>query len=192
MLAAPGTAWRRGRSPTSPLPPRAPPQPKPPAAKTEQSFPLETRPGTSLCSSLPPRPRRQESAFERALWLPPAAGSLGDAMVGTFWGGLDQGYLRPSLPPFPAGWGRGRGDRSGCFCCGALREGWATPFSSRRNRDAPLMETCILLDPEGKVGVRHQPRSRLSGKCGYCKTHSCWSGASLGSLGLARVGKARI
>lgn len=183
-----------GADPTAPLLPPAPLQPKPPAASTEQSFPPETLQGTSLCSWLPPRPRRQESAFECAPWLPPAAGSLGDAMVGTVWGGLDRGYLRPRSLPFP--WaGGGDGDKEAVAVVFVVvlwgrdgrrlfpREGIATPG---------LMEACILLDPEGKVGVRHQPRSWLSGQCGYCKTHSCWNGASLGNLDLARAGKGRI
>lgn len=176
----------------APPPAPAPPQPKPAAASTQQSFPFETRPGTSLCSSLPPRPRRQESAFERALWLPPAAGSLGDAMVGTVWGGLDQGYLRPRSLLFP--WAGGGDEETVAVVfvvvlCG--RDGRRL-FPGEGIATLRLMEACILLDPEGKVGVRHQPQSWLSGKCGYCKTHSCWSWASLGSLGLARAGKARI
>lgn len=48
------------------------------------------------------------SAFERARWLPPAAGSFGDTLVRTVWGGLDRGQLSPSLLLFPLGSGRGQ------------------------------------------------------------------------------------
>lgn len=59
----------------------------------------------------------------------------------TSWRGLSgddltKGHLSASLLLFPLSRGKGRGVRGGCFCCGTLGEGRATPFSLQVNRDA--------------------------------------------------------
>ena len=119
-LCAP--SWRLrggGASPVSPLP-----QP-PPAASTARTFPPEVRPVTSRLPPgfLAPSLATEEGrAFERARCLSPAAGSFGDALVGTGWGGLDQDPLSPRALLFPLGWGEGGGDRGDCFCYGAFGE----------------------------------------------------------------------
>ena len=126
-------------------------------------------PGNFTLSLAPSAAKAAESASDRDLRLPPAAGSLGDAMVGTVRGGFDQGLPHsrsPLLPAFPLGLGGGGDGETVAFVCFvASGEGWAMPFALRRNRDAPSEGSAHPSYPEGKVGVRHQPRSWLSGKC---------------------------
>lgn len=192
-----GAPWRaaqgqRGRGVQSHLPPRLPqpPQPEPSAAASNtQSFPPETRPGTSrlLPGFLAPSGAKAAgSAFERAPGLPPAAGSFGDALVRTVWGGLDHGHLSPSLLLFPLGWGRGQETVVIVFVVVLLGRDGRRLFSWEWIEKLRPMEACILLDPEGKIGVRAQPQSWLAGKCSRCKRTFAGAGQPWVALGWAR------
>ena len=55
-----------------------------------------------------------------------------------------------------------------------------------------LIETCILLDPEGKVGMRAQPQSWLPRKCRGCKRTFAGAGQPWVALGWALSRKPRI
>lgn len=82
-----------GRSPTS-RPWRAPPQLELLGRPAPRKLFLPTRAQKLLPCFLAPSPAKEAgSAFELAWWLRPAAGSFGDALVGTVWGGLEQGIF---------------------------------------------------------------------------------------------------
>lgn len=97
------------------------------SARVGQKFSSRTRPGTSLVL-IPSGTLAAGSASERAPWLP----RLQVHSQTRRWGPSEEDLTwasAPSLAPFPDAWGRGRGDRGGCLCCGAFGEGWATPFT---------------------------------------------------------------
>lgn len=190
VRAAPGTAWRRGRGPTSQLPPPEPPRPEPPAANTAQSFSPETLPGTSLCPSLPPRPRRQRArrnvtcGFRRLQvhWETRWWGPSGEDLTKGF-----HTLAPPSSPLFPLGWeGEGTGRPWRLFVLWLRERDGRCLLPCEGIVTLRLREARILLTLRVKLGSDTSHEAGCLGNAGYCKTHSGWSGASLGSLGLAR------
>lgn len=142
------------------------------AASTAQTFPPHTRPETSPllpCSFA----GQGGSAFELAWWFLPAAGSFGDALVGSVRGGLQQGIFSFSH------WAGGEDGETVriVFVVVLLGRDGRGRFPWEGVAMVGRMEACILLNPEGKkVGVRPQPQSWLSGKCGCGKNTLARSG----------------